>query len=522
MPVAPATVPSRTRDGNRSWSRPSRTLVFGVVWAVLVSACVLVVAPRVVSASVGVPGVDWWAASRLPPIDSSAPGGAVLVRDDVAEVDCVGDGVCIAATTRPELTADVEPGDDGSFRFVVFDLTGAGGVASAAAEHVGGDRVWAPPAGLLTHGHEYVWTVIGQDGEQQDFQRFVVDLARYHDQPRDEAGVVTVGLGSGAVFAQVGVDVGDGEGLVLGYSTPGPSTPSMLPDGWSIEGEVLDAVSYTHVEEFAGGETLLVHGLDGTVTRYDTDDEGVFVAPSVNGVDVGFLYPEVAATGDGWVVVEPWGAVSTFGADGNLVGVTAEGLDGTVRADVEVVARGGRLLSVTDTVTGRVLTFDYLGERGCRPPEGFDRGSAGALVCSITGFDATVTNLAYVGGRLARVETAGATMDMAYDPAGRLVEVREPAAADAVAAGVRGDDVSVRWAIDYDETGRVGRVTSPEPTPGAAPLVRSYDYRPRRDHRVRVHGDDRFAGGGDGHVRPPRAAAIHPNSGRPGTDQLPV
>ena len=135
------------------------------------------------------------------------------------------------------------------------------------------------------------------------------------------------------------------------------------------------------------------------------------------------------------------------------------------------------------------MTFTYVGDRGYRPPAGFDRASTAPLIGTITGFDSTVTNLAYVGGQLARVETAGSSMDFAYDPAGRLVEVRDPLAADAVAAGVRGDDASTRWRIDYDDAGRVSHVTSPEPTPGSAPLVRSYHYG-QGATTVYAHGAD--------------------------------
>ena len=315
-------------------------LVVAVVWAMVVATCVLV-APSRASASVGSGGVDWSAAGQLPPIQSTAPGGPVLVRDDVVEIECIGDSVCVSASTRPELVADVEPDAGGMYRFMVFDLTGAGGITSTAAEHYGPDAVWPPPAGLLEHGHEYVWTVIGLDHTQQDYQRFVVDLQRFDDQPRDGVGPVSVGLGSGAVFTSAGVPIGDGEGLGLGYTSPGGGTPSMLPGGWSIGGEALDAFAYTHVEGFAGGETVLVHGLDDTVIRYDRDDDGVYRPPSVAGQDLGFLFPELIAVGAGWVVVEPWGSTSTFAADGDLTRVQELGLDGTVKADVEVVAAGG-------------------------------------------------------------------------------------------------------------------------------------------------------------------------------------
>ena len=48
-----------------TWPLPTRALTIAIVWAMVMSALVLV-APRPASAQVGTPGVDWWAASQLP------------------------------------------------------------------------------------------------------------------------------------------------------------------------------------------------------------------------------------------------------------------------------------------------------------------------------------------------------------------------------------------------------------------------------------------------------------------------
>ncbi|MEO1059510.1 MAG: hypothetical protein AAFY28_21605, partial [Actinomycetota bacterium] len=209
----------------------------------------------------------------------------------------------------------------------------------------------------------------------------------------------------------------------------------------------------------------------------DDDAAGAYVPPSLDGADVSFVYPALTATANGWQATDGTGRVSTFGPNGNLIAVDASAQDGYARTEYDIVADGGRLLAVTDRTTGRTMTFAYRGDRSCRPPAGFDGGAGDqALLCTITGFDGTVTSLGYLDGRLARIEAAGATTDIVYDTAGRIVELREPIAADAVAAGVRADDASARWSIGYDDQGRVAHVATPEPTPGTAEITRTYRY----------------------------------------------
>ena len=72
-------------------SRPTGWLALAMMWATIVGAITLV-APSLASATPGVPGVDWSAASQLPPVVSTDPGGTTLTRDDVVDVVCIGDG----------------------------------------------------------------------------------------------------------------------------------------------------------------------------------------------------------------------------------------------------------------------------------------------------------------------------------------------------------------------------------------------------------------------------------------------
>ena len=67
--------------------------------------------------------------------------------------------------------------------------------------------------------------------------------------------------------------------------------------------------------------------------------------------------------------------------------------------------------------------------------------------------------------------------DLNFDGSGRLTEVRDPLATDAVAAGVRADDATTRTLIGYDAaTSRATSVELAAPLVGAARPKHSYSY----------------------------------------------
>ncbi|MEM9513966.1 MAG: RHS repeat-associated core domain-containing protein [Actinomycetota bacterium] len=461
-----------------------------VVAALLAAASGVLMTPAVSLASAGVAGVDWSAAADLPPLVSSDPGGTVLRRDGVGEVSCLG-STCVTSTIRPVLRAEIDPDGNGDYHFQLYDVSGDGGTAEIVASHSGPDATFVPDPDVdvpLRHGHTYAWTVVGADGQTQEWSRFLVDLQRASDQPMDDVGPISVGLATGAPFVTTDAAVtARGENLTLAYTAPGASNELFLPSGWTLAGPVMEHISFERVERF-GNDVVRVHRLDGTTIRYERDADGVYQPPTIDGAEVPFLYPELVVSGSGWMVIDG-NTVSTFAANGELAGVEVTAPDGTVVSDVSIEASGGVLRSITDAATGQTVTFGYLGDFGVEPPAGFDEDAEAPRLASVTGVDGTVTNLAYLDGRLARIETAGATTDMAWDETGRLVAIREPIAADTVAAAVRADDTSVLWELAYGPDGQVATVTEPAATEGAARGSRSYEYGPHTS-MVFVHGEN--------------------------------
>ena len=91
-------------------------------------------------------------------------------------------------------------------------------------------------------------------------------------------------------------------------------------------------------------------------------------------------------------------------------------------------------------------------------------------------------------------EPGGALWDLAYDPEGRLAQVRDPLPADAIAAPATGvpDDDRSRTREGYDADGRVASVRLAVPNAGqAGELPRpghTYEYPSATETRVRVDG----------------------------------
>jgi YD repeat-containing protein len=110
------------------------------------------------------------------------------------------------------------------------------------------------------------------------------------------------------------------------------------------------------------------------------------------------------------------------------------------------------------------------------------------MLCEIKYWDNTATKLFYSQAQLARIEDPGGEVsDFAYAN-GRMVRVRDPLAADAVAARVRPDDDTTRTLVSYDAAGKVASLTAPEPTSGGPRPGHSYEYRSGSETRVHVAG----------------------------------
>lgn len=440
---------------------------------------------------------NWHAAQDLPPIQGVGQSSTPLALDDTVAPACIG-GACVSRTTRPLLTATIEPDPDQGYRFLVYDLSGAGGMTEVAAEAQVQGAEWAPEAGLLRHGHVYLWTVLGADPtEPQDIQSFAIDLQAEGQQPTDTYGPFAVGLSSGEV--KVSAEVGPG--LSIEYRdtdragrAAGATPLSSLSDGWTLGGTALGEAPWIRVESFSENDVVVAHAMNGTAVRYTKGTDGRYRPPVIDGVDISFSYPALAEVAGGtFVMREPDGGLSRFDAMGQLTSFVRPSMEGSVDVTLDVTWFNGRLVNARDSSTGKQAIFAYLGERNCpRVPDGFDGGGADNPLCQVLYLDGATpsfktTNFFYVNGNLSRVVSeGGSTVDFAYDGSGQVSRVREPHGGDSVASGLRGDDAGVLWKLTYDAQGRVSEIASPIPMPGESALTRRYDYGPGTASVVQV------------------------------------
>lgn len=249
-----------------------------------------------------------------------------------------------------------------------------------------------------------------------------------------------------------------------------PDDPGEVPDGWSLH---TGAGTAYFVSARVTDDAVTLVGASGDTYEFKRDGSG-FTPPDG---EEGVLAVD-AATGN-LTFHDIDGTDYVFRPDGTLASAT------TVADDVESAApqyvwsgSHARVTTIRDPLTSREFTLTYGGSGGCPSPpaSGFDADAPEGMICSITSWDGEATSIFYASGLLARIENPGDVVtDFGYTD-GRLDRVRDPLAADAIAAGVRDDTDETRTLISYDGVGRIASIEGPAPTPGAARPRHTYDY----------------------------------------------
>jgi len=255
------------------------------------------------------------------------------------------------------------------------------------------------------------------------------------------------------------------------------TTNSALSPGWTMNADVDGAIAYQSINTSATSAVLKKS--DGATESWAWSGSGWRPPPGDDGTLVGVPGGEMVLTdGDGQIY--------TFNIDGTLRSVVSA-LDDKkpAAATYNWSANPPRLTAITDPVSSRAITLTYKtpGSNNCPDGSalGFDAQPPEHMLCKTdyTAFGSGETKLFYSAGQLARLEDPGGEVtDFAYT-GGKLVAVRDPLAADAVAAGVRTNDDTTRTLITYDGTGRAASVTLAKPlatTPGNERPKHTYNY----------------------------------------------
>jgi RHS repeat-associated protein len=254
--------------------------------------------------------------------------------------------------------------------------------------------------------------------------------------------------------------------------------PRSLPAGWTLNG---DATSARWIGLEDHGTSVLLLAADGSGHQFVAAGNGSYSPPITAPTDL--LSP---GNNGRFVLQTEAGQTYTFRPDGQLESlVTAADAPNLNPAALEYGYSGTplRLRTVRDRVSDRTVTLSYGGETEC----GTVPDKAAGMLCRISYWDNTITTLSYnLYGQLVRFTHPGnITYDLGYYielVTGRalLHSVRDPLAAEAVAAGIRTDDSNVLTEIYYwndgVNDGKVATVIQPAPVAGAARPQRSYTY----------------------------------------------
>ncbi|WP_162907085.1 PA14 domain-containing protein [Allorhizocola rhizosphaerae] len=251
----------------------------------------------------------------------------------------------------------------------------------------------------------------------------------------------------------------------------------VLPDGWSLGIDPDGDVSYDRLSVRQNSVVLT----DSTGSTHEYAWTGSGYKPPVN--EDGHL----ARNNDGTFTLQDVdGRTYVFHADGLLASVTSP-VDDRRPAALQYTYAGSppKITQITDGVTNqRWAKVFYSGANECgSAPNGFDAQAPAGMLCAVQTNDSRVTHFHYANGQLARVAEPGSELtDFQYEqlPNGshRISSVRDVAANDAVAAGVRANDASVLTQIEYDVLGRASKVTQPAATAGANRIQHVVEYLP--------------------------------------------
>ena len=262
---------------------------------------------------------------------------------------------------------------------------------------------------------------------------------------------------------------------------------NVLPAQWKLGIDADGNVAYERLRVTTN--SVILEDSTGSTHEYGYKNGGY--TPPVN--EDGTLSKNADNT---YTFADTDGRTYVFNADGTLQSVSSP-TDDRQPAALKYTYGGSpsRLLKIEDgTASARYGTVIYKGvnetnnicdKNGTNNPSAlfglissFADAPSGKL-CAFTTSDGDTTNFYYdSNGNLARiVQPGGQVTDYAYDQYGRITDVRDSVAADAIAAGIRAANNSVLATLTYDTLGRISSVKAPAATAAAQRLEHTLGYK---------------------------------------------
>lgn len=259
-----------------------------------------------------------------------------------------------------------------------------------------------------------------------------------------------------------------------------------LPDGWSASTPLAGAASDWSSARLTDNAVTLTDA-SGVVHTYKKASDGGYKPPAGE-------YGVVSLDEAGLVVfTDESGTVYHFTKEGKVASATGPADGQKPAAPVSVLNSTGAVTEIRDRLSydgtnyTRKVTFTYQNAARTACPELPGTGYAKApvdMLCVIGYPDGSTSGLYYnVNGQLAALLDPGDELtNFGYDDdEGRLSQIRDSAANDALAAGAT-ESAALTTEIEYTEgaSGRVTQITLPAPDGASTNLrpSRSYDYDP--------------------------------------------
>ncbi|KAA9163969.1 type IV secretion protein Rhs [Amycolatopsis acidicola] len=262
----------------------------------------------------------------------------------------------VSTTLTPTLALtghdlDTYPGTGLDYHFRICEVTNS---ANCQDTNFIDSPVWSVPAGWMQWGKDYVW--YGSVGDHNAPSPWSVGsyLSTRVPQPAItshlssvDGGGVDPGVGNYTTPVTDAVIAAAGPALsvVRSYNSLDPRRNNAFGEGWST---VWDT---RLVPDNDGSGNVVITSADGRQSRYGRNPDGSFAAPP------GQFATLLAVSGGGWTLRLKDGTRYAFNATGRLNTVT----DAVGRAQSLSYDTGGKLVTATDTTSGRSLTFTWTG-----------------------------------------------------------------------------------------------------------------------------------------------------------------
>ncbi|MCX6459646.1 MAG: hypothetical protein NTZ03_04980 [Actinobacteria bacterium] len=481
------------RDGFRqARSFTIRALAVGASAVVVCAGLPGVVAPAGATPTVVPAAVaPTWDAARLPALAGSPSSGVRFTP--LAGVVVPLRTLSESSSTVPTLRVDELTVASVRFRIraVATDTVHESPVVSV----VGGMASWTVPGGILATRQDYRVSVVNAANTASVVlpeRLLVVDVQRSGQQQLWPFAGMSVAQVTGEPIAQwtsPGVSTLEG---TAGYSLmfrPTSESQSGLPSGWELLPQGVDS-GWKSLTVFTGGLRAKLTGWDGWQVTFEKSASGAFTADL--GAHAGWpggRITTLAAGDDGaWTATDSSQTVTTFPAHAvtSTFTVWPSKIWTYGMPSLQQSWANGKLDHITDPVSGRRIQFHYAPHATCPILASGFIGVPAGMLCSSTAWDGQKTDFSYVCvvatspcplgsaqvGRMTAYAGTGVNAqvtDVAWDRSARIVGMRQPLAAAAIAAGVvtpggtalLASDLRAQTRISYDSNGRVFTITAP-------------------------------------------------------------